>query len=1633
MKRKDNKMCETNMSENDRIILKKKEDTLFKMLRNNDIESKSSLNSIWIENFYNDIKNIANKIENFSNQSNKKEAYKKYMLAFNINVNDACIYFKDILINIFKIYDERKLDYILYIKKHAKKTNNILFLKYLYNINVLQEDISICPFSCDNYTNNVIDKFYKIYNKYDESKEIKRLHINLEICRKCICNIFKFLGDLFRYKYKIFNGDEKENEFNSYINYYRSLYYSRSNGYLFTQLSLLYTNINPIKALYFHFLSLISYQPSKSRDTIIIYMEKILDKRNTEEAILQFVKDVYQFNDEHDERDESDEEETDNNSDHTCVNNKKIKRIIKKRSKSIEHRRKSRKSKHSHKRREYNNSSIEHDIETCSSIEIHSHRKNVTGTYSSSSSSSSGRSCSENGNDTCSSTKSFRSNTNKKTKHDYIDDEKNGKNRKNEHRRNRRNGRNGKNGKNGSSGDELTKKEYLRKNRNKKKMYISKKKNKRKSDTYKELKETIVKFYISYFKIMKLLFSKIDMNKFEKKKNKFMYYTNKYVKIQYYNKIDNDLIFKNIIVIVFTLLSMIIYIITNQYEIKRNRIDKFFYGKVDINKYIYKNEQIYFSFILIHEILLSCKSFYNNFDSKYLSIFIYIMYWIHNEPSLNNTHITKLDEEDNEEKNNLIKQYHEYYKKKATVGFGYNNYKKKYSEKQKCCKNTDHEYLKNSDIINSIKNLIYSIKIKEDVKFDIRLLYYILDEDSCVHPFLNDLEFLVENIQLPKYQDNRNSQINTYSIQELSDFDDSDEEDIIFLKKTIFGKPSSFSTDKKLKKEKNKLSKYNELYENYELCSNYESTSNDSCSGYSNILSNDKKKKKKKKVKQYENFQKINNTNLMVNKNKHKKNDEEIYQMDQLENKIRIIRFYSILNSKNKIDTKNKMSEENKSTILKQTNTEYLKTNIKKNNSKRIKMIKNIEIFSKDVKYKQADNDPLVSCIIANKKLKKKSENTDSPSDDMNNKSDTSDVYHSDANHLKSESENSKIAMITNSNHSDEDTEDKSLYQIKAHKNRRKSGSRNSSSGDSDTRKSDTRKSDTRKSDTRKIGSRSSGSRNSGSRNSGSRSSGSRNSSSGDSDTRKSDTRKSDTRKIGSRSSGSRNSGSRNTGSRNSSSGDSDTRKSDTRKSDTRKSDTRKTGSRNSGSRNSGSRNSGSRNSSSRDGGSRDSGSRNSSSRNSTSGYVSNDATSEDYEDNDSKINKTILNKLCDSKKLTKRQDSLNNNTDIIKTYHENIIPKNEETPKRGIDVCHISVKNNNEDLYNNRKNILNDIYVQKNSNFGESTKCTKLEYLPFSPTQKDSLYDCLQTSIINNGNNNNGNNNNGNNNNGNNNNGNNNGNNNNGNSSSGNNSSGNNSSVNNEIKKGTYEEIVNDVIRNYRNKKEGDISLNILNSNLYFNERNKKVVLLDGKNIGTRYQSNYIKYFDIFRIKTVLDYYKLNEYKVKIIIPQEYVIQHSDTLNIRQLIQNKSQKESTHYTSNGIDEKNYHINANYYSNNHIYKNNGYDINNKIVENNENIEFSLNTKDLLFFKHLNMLGCLITHPLENYYQFCIYIIQKFNSGFVTNITISELASKLHKYEQAIQPIFPHLISYTFLGDEFLPNPDFKWPISNNMG
>ncbi|VTZ68484.1 tetratricopeptide repeat protein, putative [Plasmodium chabaudi chabaudi] len=1398
-------LCETNTTESDRIIGKKKEeDKLFEMLRNNNVKSKGSLNVIWMDYFYYDIKSIANKITNFSNQSSKKEAYKKYMLVFNININDACIYFKDILINTFKIYDERKLDYILYIKKHAHKRNNMSFLKYLYNINILQEDISICPFSCDNYTNNVIDKFYTIYSndKYEESKEVQRLHTNLEICRECICNTFKFLGDLFRYKRQFFNEDKKENEFNSYINYYRSLYYSKYNGYLFTQLALLYTGTNPIKALYFYFLSLISCRPSKNRDTIIVYMEQILNKKNKAEAILQFVMDAYTFND---ENSESDKDQTENNSDQTCMNNKKEKKIIKKRSKSIENR----------KGNQYN-SGRENPVETCSSSDVHSYSRNDSGTYSSSNDDS----CSENDNDTCNSTKSFRS------KHTCIGDGTKGRKSRSRHRRNK------------GSKKELTTKELLRRICEEEKMEISKKKyiKKKKNDLYKELKETIVKFYISYFEIVKLLFSKIDMNKFEKKKNKFMYYTNKYVKIQYHNKIDNDLIFKNIIVIIFTLLSLIIYIITNQYEIQRNKIDTFFYGTVNINKYIYKNEQIYFSFILIHEILLSCKYFYNNFYPKYLSIFVYVIYWINNETSLNNKHITKLDNKDNEEKNNLIKQYHEYYKKKATADSCSNN-KKNDCEKNIYDKNNDQEYLKNGDIIHSIKDLIYSIKIKEDVKFDNRLLYYVLDEDSCVYPFLNDLKFSNEKGRLPKRY---NSQVNSYSLQESSDLDNSDEEDVIFLKKSIFGKSNSICTDKK-EKHDNKLNSYNNLYGHSELRNDYVSTSHDSCSDYSGIQS----KEKKNETKHYEESQ-MNHTSLMPDKNKHKKyfsnhenNEENIYQIDKIEDKIRILRFYSILNNKSKMGNKNKMSEEGKIKILKQTNEEYLKTNIKKNNSKRIKVIKNITMLSKDDQNKEAANDPLVSCIIANKKIKDESKNTGCTSDDMDSKTDTADVSHSDDNDDKSESENSKIERITNSDNSN---------QVNSHKSRRKSDTRNS-----------------------------------------------------------------------------------------------------------------------------------------------------------TSGYATNDTASEDYEGIDSRSTKTILNNLGDPKKVADIHTSLsnkfiddnkhdeldlnqqNNNTDMIEAYRENGSPNNGQTPKREIDVCHIyaqnnSIPNHDEDLYNYREHILSDVCGQKSSNF----------FSGHAKIQKDSYHDSFKGSMINNSNN------------------------------------------YNEINNDTYEKMLNDVLGGYRNKNGAEINLNILNSNAYLNESNKKVVLIDGKNIGTRYKSNYIKYFDIFRIKTVLDYYKLNEYKVKIIIPQEYMMQNGEIFNIHHFIQQESPKGERYCTPNEMNKMKYLNNPNYYSNNNLYKNNSYNIGIGVIPRVENNEFALNTKDLLFFKHLNMLGCLITHPLENYYQFCIHLIQKFNSGFVTNITISELASKLHKYEQTIQPIFPHLISYTFLGDEFLPNPDFKWPSSTNM-
>lgn len=280
----------------------------------------------------------------------------------------------------------------------------------------------------------------------------------------------------------------------------------------------------------------------------------------------------------------------------------------------------------------------------------------------------------------------------------------------------------------------------------------------------KELKLTLIQLYVSYFKIVRLLFSRIDMNKFEKKKNKLLYYINRYVKIQHYNnKGEDKLLFRSICIIIFTLLSIVLYTIVNKHDSTRSKDGFFFYGRVKISKYIYKNEQIYFSFLLIYDILLTCENLYYEFYSDYLSVFIYTLYWLNNEKKIKCVGLDELTPEDGKERMKLIRQYHEDYKKKAMyIDMSYikkesseaSSRKSKHAENKAApryadkgsnvipnANDTTNEDIDYTDIIQNIYDLLKNVKIKNEDKLKDSLLNYKLKEDFYVYPFLNALAF----------------------------------------------------------------------------------------------------------------------------------------------------------------------------------------------------------------------------------------------------------------------------------------------------------------------------------------------------------------------------------------------------------------------------------------------------------------------------------------------------------------------------------------------------------------------------------------------------------------------------------------------------------------------------------------------------------------------------------------------------------------------------------------------------------------------------------------------------------------------------------------------------------------------------
>lgn len=316
--------------ENDKIE-KTKEDILLEYLRDNNIKSCNFLNSIWIYYYYNNIKTLTKKIKELQNEKNNKIDLQKYLLTLSININEAITYFEEILIHVMKAYDQKKYDYVLYMIRVTSITNKYANYLKKYEGKYIYRSLSNDTYEYDNYVNNIIDKFHAeekkrrnnekeketsrmeeiknvdIINKIQDRNRTKRtcsnnnmeeeyvhLYKNLELCRICVSSIFKIFGDLFRYKYYFFEESKKVNEIKACINYYNSLNYYGYNGYLFNQICLLYVNYNPIKCMFFYFLSIISHKPSMNRDTIVMFMESILNERK---RMSRFMEDSKRYKD----------------------------------------------------------------------------------------------------------------------------------------------------------------------------------------------------------------------------------------------------------------------------------------------------------------------------------------------------------------------------------------------------------------------------------------------------------------------------------------------------------------------------------------------------------------------------------------------------------------------------------------------------------------------------------------------------------------------------------------------------------------------------------------------------------------------------------------------------------------------------------------------------------------------------------------------------------------------------------------------------------------------------------------------------------------------------------------------------------------------------------------------------------------------------------------------------------------------------------------------------------------------------------------------------------------------------------------------------------------------------------------
>ncbi|EUD68087.1 hypothetical protein C922_01699 [Plasmodium inui San Antonio 1] len=1336
MRLKDGRAAKNSMT-NPKKKKKKKEEILFEYIRNNNSEAVQLLNCIWLYCFYQNIKTLGKNVRVLQNGKGNGPLLVKDLLTLRMNINDAYEYFQTILSTALKIYGEKKDEYISHMNHVVGRQGDYSGhapLSDVYSGDTHLKDLS---FGEDSYVNNVIDILYaresdqpgeerndqkgeQRHDRHDDQSgsskgEREALHSRLEIVRICISNIFKILGDLHRYKCYFFEEKKKKNEMKACLNYYKALSYYRYSGHLFNQLTLLYTTGNPIKCLFFYFLSLIAVKPAPNRDAVVMYMESVLSGGKGLVKWLARLRGAGGSG----SVDLGTPVSNPCNGETSCKLGRGIFYI---------------KTKERHFLPSIKGSENEGKDTIYHQRERH-HDK-----------------------------------VNPRAGKKHTDGKKEG----------------------SSNGGHGTTKENL---------------------AEKELNEAIFNFYMSYFKIVKLLFSKINMNKFEKKKNKFIYYTNRYIKLQYYNSRREDtLMLKNIILIIFTLLSLVIYVITNQHDQGyRNPRGSFFYGNVNVSKYVYKNEQIYFSFLLIHELLLSCEDFYTNFFPSYLSVFIYTLYWFRNEPSVWEVDLDRCTEEDNRERDHLVKQYHEDYRGKSVYGRrairGEKNtpgerttlhssaarrppWERRKGEPPFSKQNRynqvvedpcdDPEFAHNKDIIKSIKELLMGIKVKEEIPLnDTSLLRYKLREDFYIYPFLSGLQFSsvdgggnhsaekgckvassqwssLSNVAYQQFGSNhvdiKCNQLpfernNHRGGSHLTNFDDSNEEDVVLLKNPLFVKASSLYMNGQIVDPRDDASKgincYNDLYEMSAISGNNvhsserQGGSNGTGHTYESASANDSQGRNSS-GEQSDDGVALNRHRMCHPKECSKRdhyiaavvdipNDEPL---EEVADHVRIMRFRSL--------TQGVLNENEKQRVYAPNACkEYLATRgrgeIRQDhfpNADGIAEMTVVEVPHVADTTSRGRGSQEYTTPIGAEVCKNEMSCTMSRSDDDNKTgnvmSDHTGSYRAHPNGGINQNDYFNYPVL------------ESFHQVRSDD-------------------------------------------------------------------------------LGSM----------------------------------------------------------------------------------PNGNVENDDSCKDVMDG----------RFNSSNEMTKGSDeaSLGANSEDL-SY-----PSSPMEADSSIDAM---------------TQLVRIPFQADDFHKGEGKAKALMGKLPKGQVPMDRITSasCKRDSS----------------------------------------SSPHNYEQPHQMRNGTVW------------VEEGNPTL-------------QKMVILDGKNIGTRYQDNYNKYFDPFRIKVVLDYYRFKKYQVKIVIPQEYVM----------------------HGRNDLLGKN--PNRDYYPL-------------QVQNSSEGEDFILTGNALLFFQNLHILGCLIVHPLESYYAFCVNLVQRWNSCFVTNVTLSELNMKVHELEQPpLKSIASHFISYTFLGDEFLPNPTFRWP------